>query len=90
MGSPASYVATHTETAVVAAADELAQGSLETAERYLHLAEQESAQLPTNRRDHMRLLLSASRPRRAASRSDQPDRLPDDRRLPDLPAPDPL
>jgi LuxR family maltose regulon positive regulatory protein len=46
---------------VVAAADELAQGSLETAERYLHFAEQESAQLPTNRRDHVRLLLAIVR-----------------------------
>src|SRR5215831_1508325 len=60
-GFPIGHVAAHTETAVVAAADELAQGSLETAERYLHLAEQESAQLPTNRRDHVRLLLAIVR-----------------------------
>src|SRR6516225_4605276 len=60
-GFPAGYAAAHTETAVVAAADELAQGSLETAEQYLHLAEQESAQLPTNRRDHVRLLLAIVR-----------------------------
>src|SRR5215813_2757167 len=60
-GFPVGHVAAHAETAVVAAADELAQGSLETAERYLHLAEQESAQLPTNRRDHVRLLLAIVR-----------------------------
>src|SRR5262244_3708000 len=60
-GFPVGHVAAHTETAVVAAADELARGSLETAERYLHLAEQESAQLPTNRRDHVRLLLAIVR-----------------------------
>jgi len=60
-GFPAGYVAAHTETAAVAAADELAQGSLETAERYLHLAEQESAQLPTDRGDHVRLLLAIVR-----------------------------
>src|SRR5262249_61362779 len=60
-GFPAGHVAAHTETAVVAAADELAQGSLQTAERYLHFAEQESAQLPANRRDHVRLLLAIVR-----------------------------
>jgi len=60
-GFPAGYVATHPETAVVAAADELAQGSLEAAERYLQLGEQESAQLPANQRDHVRLLLAIVR-----------------------------
>ena len=60
-GFPAGYVAAHTETAAVAAADELAQGSLGTAEQYLHLAEQESAQLPTDRGDHVRLLLAIVR-----------------------------
>lgn len=58
---PAGYVAAHAEAVVVAAADELAQGSLETAERYLHLAEQESAELPADRDDHVRLLLAIVR-----------------------------
>jgi LuxR family transcriptional regulator, maltose regulon positive regulatory protein len=55
-GFPAGYVAAHLKTAVVAAADELAQGSLERAEQYLHLTEQESARLPADRDDHVRLL----------------------------------
>jgi LuxR family transcriptional regulator, maltose regulon positive regulatory protein len=60
-GFPAGYVAAHTETAIVAAADELAQGSLETAERYVRLAERESAQLPADRGSDVRLLLAIVR-----------------------------
>jgi LuxR family transcriptional regulator, maltose regulon positive regulatory protein len=60
-GFPAGYVVAHAETAAVGAADELAQGSLEAAERYLGLAERESASLPADRRDHVRLLLGIVR-----------------------------
>jgi LuxR family maltose regulon positive regulatory protein len=60
-GFPAGYVAAHAETAVVGAADELAQGSLAAAERYLGLAERESASVPADRRDHVRLLLGIVR-----------------------------
>jgi LuxR family transcriptional regulator, maltose regulon positive regulatory protein len=60
-GFPAGYVAAHAETAAVGAADELAQGSLEAAERFLSLAEQESAPVPADRRDRVRLLLGIVR-----------------------------
>src|SRR5262249_34552541 len=60
-GFPAGYVAAHAETAVVAAADELAQGTIETAERNLRLAAQEPAQLRAGRRDQVRLQLAIVR-----------------------------
>ena len=44
------------ELAVVAAADELAQGSLEAAEQYLTLAERHSASMPAGREEYGRLL----------------------------------
>jgi LuxR family transcriptional regulator, maltose regulon positive regulatory protein len=49
------------ELAVVAAADELAQGSLQAAERYLALAERHVASVPAARRDYGRLLLEVVR-----------------------------
>ena len=45
-GFPAGLLAADAELVVVAAADELAQGSLEAAERYLILAERQSASVP--------------------------------------------
>ena len=51
-GSRAGLPAADAELAVVAAADELAQGSLEAAERYLALAERQSASVPAGRRGH--------------------------------------
>jgi len=47
--------------AVVAAADELAQGSLEAAERYLTLAGRHSASVPVGRGEYGRLLLGVVR-----------------------------
>jgi LuxR family maltose regulon positive regulatory protein len=46
---------------VVAAADELAQGSLEAAERYLTLAGRQSASVPAGRGEYGRLLLGVVR-----------------------------
>jgi LuxR family transcriptional regulator, maltose regulon positive regulatory protein len=49
------------ELAIIAAADELAQGSLEAAERYLTLAERHSESVPAGRREYARLLLGTVR-----------------------------
>jgi LuxR family maltose regulon positive regulatory protein len=49
-GFPAGWAATDAGLAVVAAADELTQGSLEAAERYLDLAERRSERVPEARR----------------------------------------
>ncbi len=59
---PAEARATDAELAAVAAADELAQGSLEAAERYLGLAQRGTvASVPESRRDHVQLLLGIVR-----------------------------
>ena len=55
-GFPANAYAADAELAAVAAADELAQGSLEAAERYLTVA-QGSASVPAGRDGQVRLLL---------------------------------
>jgi LuxR family maltose regulon positive regulatory protein len=56
-GFPAGWAATDAGLAVVAAADELTQGSLEAAERYLDLAERRSERVPEARRGQTRLLI---------------------------------
>ena len=53
--------AADTELAAVAAADELAYGSLEAAERYLGLAERRSASVPDARHGQAQLLLGIAR-----------------------------
>jgi LuxR family transcriptional regulator, maltose regulon positive regulatory protein len=53
---PAGARAADAELAAVAAADELAQGSLEAAERHLGLAERASASVPDGRRAQAQLL----------------------------------
>ncbi|MGH9108951.1 MAG: LuxR C-terminal-related transcriptional regulator [Acidimicrobiales bacterium] len=53
---PPGLSAANPELAVVTAADELAQGSLEAAERYLGLAERASASVPEERRSQLRLI----------------------------------
>jgi LuxR family transcriptional regulator, maltose regulon positive regulatory protein len=55
-GFPDQARAADGELAVVAAADELAQGSLEAAEQYLTLAERHSASIPAGREEYGRLL----------------------------------
>ena len=60
-GFPAGMPTADTELAVVAAADELAHGSLEAAERYLALAERHLASVPAGRGEYRRLLLGVVR-----------------------------
>jgi len=60
-GFPAGLPAADAELAVVAAADELAQGSLEAAERYLTLAGRQPASVPAGRGEYGRLLLGVVR-----------------------------
>jgi LuxR family maltose regulon positive regulatory protein len=56
-GFPARAPAADAELAAVAAADELARGSLQAAERYLGLAERGSARVPEGRRGQAQVLL---------------------------------
>jgi LuxR family transcriptional regulator, maltose regulon positive regulatory protein len=56
-GFPAEARAADAELAALAAADELAQGSLEEAERYLTLAAQDPVSVPAERRGRAQLLL---------------------------------
>jgi len=56
-GFPARASAADAELAAVAAADELARGSLQAAERYLGLAERGSARVPEGRRGQAQVLL---------------------------------
>jgi LuxR family transcriptional regulator, maltose regulon positive regulatory protein len=60
-GFPAEASAADTELAAVAAADELAYGSLEAAERYLGLAERGWASVPDGRNGQAQLLLGIVR-----------------------------
>jgi LuxR family transcriptional regulator, maltose regulon positive regulatory protein len=60
-GFPAEASAADAELAAVAAGDALAQGSLEAAERYLRLAEQEPASVPDGRRGQFQVLLGIVR-----------------------------
>ena len=60
-GFPHGLPAADAELAVVAAADELAHGSLEAAERYLALAGRQSASVPAGRGEYRRLLLGVVR-----------------------------
>jgi LuxR family transcriptional regulator, maltose regulon positive regulatory protein len=56
-GFPPGLLSADADLAVVAAADELAEGSLEAAERYLDLAGRRSDSVPEARRGQTRLLL---------------------------------
>jgi LuxR family maltose regulon positive regulatory protein len=60
-GFPAEARAADAELATLAAADELARGSLEAAERYLGLAARGSASVPASRRGQLQLLLGVVR-----------------------------
>jgi LuxR family maltose regulon positive regulatory protein len=60
-GFPAAARAADAELAAVAAADELAQGSLEAAERYLGLAERGSASVPAAQRGQALVLFGVVR-----------------------------
>jgi LuxR family transcriptional regulator, maltose regulon positive regulatory protein len=69
---PAEARAADAELAAVAAADELAQGSLEAAERYLGLAEDGSASVPTGRSGPVHVLLGVVRLQLARQRGNLP------------------
>jgi LuxR family maltose regulon positive regulatory protein len=56
-GFPAAARAADAELATLVAADELAHGSLQEAERYLAAAEREAASVPDAQRGHVQLLL---------------------------------
>jgi LuxR family transcriptional regulator, maltose regulon positive regulatory protein len=81
---PAALLAADAELAAVAAADELAQGSLEAAERYLDLAERRSQNVPEARRGQARLLLGVVSLLLARQRGDLSGVAEDARRLPAL------
>jgi LuxR family transcriptional regulator, maltose regulon positive regulatory protein len=70
-GFPAGARAADVELAAVAAGDELAQGSLEEAERYLRLAERASAPVPEGRQGQVQLLLGIVRLLLARQRGNQ-------------------
>ena len=69
-GFPAEARAADAELAALAAADELAQGSLEAAERYLGLAERGSASVSTVRHGQLQVLLGVVRLLLARQRGD--------------------
>ena len=70
-GFPADAAAADAELAALVAADELAQGSMEAAERYLRLAAQGSASVPAGRRMCVRTVFSDTDSSRAISRADK-------------------
>jgi LuxR family transcriptional regulator, maltose regulon positive regulatory protein len=69
---PASAATADAELATVAAADQLARGSLEEAERYVRLAERESASVPAGRRGQWQVLLGLVRLLLARQRGNLP------------------
>jgi len=71
-GFPAGAAAADAELAAVTAADELALGSLATAERYLGLAERWSESVPEGRRGRAQMLLGMVRLQLARQRGDLP------------------
>jgi LuxR family maltose regulon positive regulatory protein len=83
-GFPAGVTAADAELATVAAADELAQGSLQAAERYLRLAErgfEGSVSVPAGRRRQAHLLLGVVRLLLARQRGNLPAVAEEARRL---------
>ena len=71
-GFPAGARAADAELAALAAADELARGSLEAAERYLGLAARGSASAPAGRRSQLQVLLGVVRLLLARQRGNLP------------------
>jgi LuxR family transcriptional regulator, maltose regulon positive regulatory protein len=78
---PAQAHAADAELAALAAADQLAQGSLEAAERYVPLAERGSASLPPARRGQVQVLLGIVRLLLARQRGNLPAVIEEARRL---------
>ncbi len=80
-GFPAGAAAADAELAAVAAADELAQGSLEAAERYLEVAARGAASVPAARRGQAQVLLGIIRLLVARHRGNPPAVAEEARRL---------
>src|SRR5580704_11852703 len=80
-GFPARVAAADAELAALAAADELARGSLAAAERYLGVAERGAASVPAGRRGQARVLLGVVRLSLARQRGDLPAVAEEARRL---------
>jgi LuxR family maltose regulon positive regulatory protein len=78
---PSSVRGVNAELAAVAAADELAYGSLDAAERYLGLAERRTASVPDTRRAQAQLLLGIVRLLVVRQRGDLPTMAEEVRRL---------
>jgi LuxR family maltose regulon positive regulatory protein len=78
---PAGTRAADAELAAVAAADELAHGSLDAAERYLGLAERGTASVPDARHPQLQLLLGVARLLLARQRANLPTAVEAARRL---------
>ena len=83
-GFPAEARAADAELAALVAADELAQGSLAEAERYLGLAERGPASMPAGRRGQLRVLLGLVRLLLAQQHGHLPAVAEEARRLQDL------
>jgi len=81
-GFPAAARAADAELAAVAAADELARGSLEAAERYIDVAARGMASVPADRRAQARLLLGIVRLLVARQRGNLPAVAEETQRLP--------
>ncbi len=80
-GFPARLRAADAELAAVAAVDELAHGSIETAERSLAVAEGQAATVPPSRRRHVQVLVGMARLLLAGRSGDQQARAEEARRL---------
>ena len=80
-GFPAEAAATYAELAVLIAADELAQGSLEAAERYLGLAARALATVPADRHEQLQVLREMVRLLLARQRGNPPAVAEEARRL---------
>ena len=80
-GFPAGAAAADAELAALTAADELARGSLEAAERYLGVAARGSAAVPAARRGQWQVLLGVVRLLLARQRGDLPAVAEEARRL---------
>jgi LuxR family transcriptional regulator, maltose regulon positive regulatory protein len=78
---PAEAAATYAELAVLVAADELAQGSLEAAERYLGLTARAAATVPADRHEQLQVLLEMVRLLLARQRGNPPAVAEEARRL---------
>jgi LuxR family maltose regulon positive regulatory protein len=81
---PPGIRAADAELAAVAAADELAHGTLDEADRYLHRAEQDAASLPDSRRGHARLMCGIIRLLLTRQRGNLPAMAREAQRLQDM------